>query len=154
MTIGSRQAVLVVQDTSFDPAVQLLSQADAAIGMQHRGLEWGTSVSLATVKASLAIRGTIYRGFSFTQAGVYARWTAENGLGVTLRGAGAFATYSQTRRLFFYPTLTVAPHWRIPLFQDVVIMWSLPLFYQFRHDLAYSFGAGIRGQLRLHVPSP
>lgn len=170
VTVGSRHAALVVQDTRFDPAVQLVS--DVAIGLAW---DWWLpsrpgvftvepSLGVGRIGRSRTLDGYFYRGVAVRSLGLelqLAGWPgvgrgsrAANVVGARLTGRAVLASYELTSLLFFYPELELALTLRTRLGERVRIDWAMPLFYQFRRDLAYAFGAGFSTTIALEFSSP
>lgn len=161
VTVGSRHAALVVQDTRFDPAVQLVSDVALGLGAQWelRGGRAGTfgtglGVRVSRVSRSTAFGGYYYRGLAVRSLALSGAWTSPSGAGVRIAGSASFASYALTTLLFFYPEVEVAPTLRTRLTERARVEWALPVFYQFRQDLAYAVGVGLRATVALEFSSP
>ncbi len=161
VTVGSRHAALVVQDTRFDRAVQLVSEARAGVGGQWklRGGRAGAiaadaGLAVASVGRSAAFAGCFYRSLVVRSLTVTGAWTSPSGVGVRVGAAASFASYSSTTLLFFYPEVEIAPTLRLRLTERIRVDWALPLFSQFRQDLAYAVGVGLRATVGLEFSSP
>ena len=161
VTVGSRHAALVVQDTRFDPAVQLASEVGAGVGGQWKlrggragAIAAGLGLAVASVGPSTAFAGYFYRGLAVRSLTVTGAWTSPSGVGVRVGAAASFASYALTTLLFFYPEVEIAPTLRMRLAKRIRVDWALPVFYQFRQDLAYAVGIGLRATVALEFSSP
>lgn len=170
VTIGTRQAALVVEDTRFNPAVQLLSELEFSVGValplgeppsglveppfpRHvLGAEVG--VALGAVKQSATIGNTNYRGLTMRSMIASGGWRSPSGAGVEVGGRAVFATYDLTNALFFFPEAYLAPLVRVPLSRASAVEWSIPLSWQFRVDLAIAFSVGVQARLALEFGAP
>ena len=170
VTVGSRHAALVVQDTRFDPAVQLVS--DVALGVAW---EWRfprrpgvftaqPTVGIGRIGRSTAFSGYYYRAVALRSLGLDLHLVGSptvgrgspraNVVGARLGGHAVLASYEMTSLLFFYPELELAITMRSRLSDRVRVDWALPVFYQFRQDLAYAVGVGLRATVALEFSSP
>lgn len=159
VTVGSRQAALVVQDTRFEPAVQLLTET--GIGTQiHRAFESGAAIAfdggiaIGRISPSAPFGGYFYRGLSLRGAALSGEFVAAGGAGVRVSTRAVWGSYELTTLLFFYPEIELAPTFRMRLGDRLRVDWALPVFYQFRQDLAYAFGLGLSGRLSLEFQTP
>ncbi len=159
LTVGSRQAALIVQHTHFDPAVQLLSELELGAGGvwsldPGARLRLGAGVSIGMIQRSALLAGYRYRGVTTRSAWVSAGWTSRANVGFTVAGRAVAASYELTTLLFFYPEIEAGPELTIFLGPHVRIDWALPFFYQFRNDLDLAAGVALRGSLGLEFRSP
>lgn len=159
VAVGSREAALVVQDTRFQPGVQLLTELSVGVIHAWRLAEVhvvsvGGGATIGAVGSSAVRTGYLYRGLATRALWLAAGWTARDGLGLSLTGRAALGSYQMTTLLFFYPEVELAPTFRMRLGDVVRIDWAMPVFYQFRRDLAYAVGIGISARLGLEISPP
>ena len=151
--VGVQQGALVAQDTQFAPGVQLLGGLDAGLAF---GIAEAWTVEVAAgilhVRESYPIGGVVYRGFTIRSGsvGVCAYSQAYN-VGVAATATAAFAGYNGTPLLFFYPSVSIAPLFRLGLGNRLVIQWEAPLTWDFRADVAYSLSIRFRTQLFVEI---
>lgn len=111
-------------------------------------------ISVGRVGRSTALGGYYYRGLALRSLGLGAAWVAGGGPGLRAGARAVFASYELTTLLFFYPEVAFGPTLRTRLSERVRIDWAMPVFYQFRHDLAYAVGVGLQGTLSLEFSPP
>ena len=159
VTIASRHAVVVVQDTRFDAGVQL--GTEIAVGIEaHRPLGdrarggVGTAIALGTTLQSAGLGGYVYRGLATRSASIYGWVTLPGGTGAIGGVNLALGSYDLTTLLFFFPEVSVGPMFTTRLSETLSVYWAVPVTYQFRADLAYALSIGIYGRLSVDFRSP
>lgn len=165
VTVGNRQAALVIQDTRFDPAVQLMSELTLGVGLRSGRAPAGTAypgpaaflaggVAVGLVSQSRALSGYVYRGLATRSIWLSGAWASRSGVGIELTARAVLASYQLTSLLSFYPEVEIAPTFATARGERYAIEWSAPIFTQFRRDLTYAIGFGISGRLALEISSP
>ena len=156
VTVGSRQAGLVVKDTRFDPGLQLASELRLGVGgsldlTDAWEIQLDGGASVGTVRASANRAGVVYRGLTTRSLWLTGALLgqASRGLAVTL--LGGLASYELSSLIAVHGEVQVAPLLTTTIAGGLSIRWSIPLSYQFRDDLQYSFGLGLRADLRVEI---
>ena len=154
VSFGSRQAALVVQDTRFPVAIQLLSGLEAGMAVGGPTLTVDLHVALESAKGSMPTGGTLYRGVVHRTVALGASWQLSSGIGVRASGTGTLASYQTTRLLFFFPAVELAPWLRLPVGSSADLEWSLPVAYHARPDLTVAAVIGLRARLLVSIQEP
>ncbi len=159
VTIATRQAALLVQDTPFAPALQLLNELQLGIGLRPgvgpiAGIRAGAGVGVGYVGASRMLGGYRYRGLVTRNLWISGGWSFASGLRLTGTGRAALASYELTSLVFSYAEIELAAGLTTIIGRAARIEWSIPFFYQFRHDVDYAAGVGLRGAFALEFSSP
>jgi hypothetical protein len=148
--LGGGQAIVVVEDRPFAPAVQLLSEIDAGLIVVFNNWDLSIGLGIAYLAPSaLTGSGITYRGVVTRTLWVRSRIELDRRFSAAFAARASLATYELTPLLFFYPEarvgldLTPAAHTGSPVhFQ----LWT---GYQFRQDLSVSFALGIGTRIDL-----
>jgi hypothetical protein len=161
IVVGSRQAALVVQDTRFDPAVQLVTETRAGAGASW--MLGGGTAGLLTVQGALGVGvvsqsrvfdSYVYRGLALRTLSTAVEWIAPRGFSIGLEGRATLASYRSTSLLFFYPDVALMSGYAVRLGSRTRIVWSVPVTYSFREDLAYAVSAGLDARLVVDFRTP
>ena len=153
-SFGSRLAALVVQDTPFPPAVQLLSGLGAGMSAGGPQLTADLSLDVAYAPDRLPVEGSVYRGIVLRTIGLGASWTPVAGLGIRASGVLALAGYRATRLLFFFPGVELAPMLTHRIGRWTRLEWSLPVSYHFRRDMRIAAAVGIQARITARLEHP
>lgn len=159
VTVATRQAALMVQDTHFAPAVQLLNELQVGLGFRAgvhpvAGFRADAGVGVGHVGASRMQRGYRYRGLVTRSLWIASGWVFENGFGFMAQGRANLAAYELTSVIFSYVEVELAPRLTLSVGRHAKLEWSVPFVYQFRHDVDFAMGVGVRGALVLEFSPP
>lgn len=159
VTVSTSQAALVVQDTRFNPAVQLASDLTAGFGTiiqigESARAGIGAGIGLGAVRQSEVNGGVVYRGMATRHLSLESWFSLASGMGVRLAGKAVLASYELTTLLFFYPEISLAPQFTLPIGPRSAVTWSLPISYQFRQDLQFALSAGVLASWHLEFNAP
>lgn len=179
MTVaGSDNSALLVQDTRFDPRLQLQSSVRFGGGTRFRnGLRIAAGFGLTRTLPSSAVVGYVYPGWIGREAWLmigYADdgWVADSfgprnaaperdmAFGVELDLAGVLAGYDATYLLSFFPTIGLTPIIVIALGPRTTAACGLAVEWQIRRDLALAnslpgaLSLGITVELRSYSANP
>ena len=140
---GSNNAVLLAQDTPFDPRLQLQSSLQFGIGARSAsGVELAGGVGLTHATPTSAAVGYAYPGWTgrtaWTRIG-YVR-PERSPVGVQFTVSGVLAGYDATYLLSFFPILELTPTVQVPLIGNAVASIGLPIGWEIRRDLGLQMG--------------
>lgn len=150
--LGARQAVVLVEDSPFAPALQLFSELDLGVLIPFNlwALSLGTGVGYLSPSA-VTSDGVIYRGVIARSLWLRTQVALSDSFAAAASFRANLGEYVLTPLLFFYPEIRLSldylaqPETGAPV---VVHAWG---GYQFRQDLSFAmiFGIGTRVQLVL-----
>ncbi len=159
VTVATRQAALMVQDTQFAAAVQLLNELQLGFGIRTgshpvAGLRTAAGVGVGHLGASRMQAGYRYRGLVTRSLWIAGGWAFENGLGFMAQGRANLAAYELTSVIFSYAEVELGPSLTSPIGRHARLEWSVPFVYQFRRDVDLAMGVGVRGAFVLEFSPP
>ncbi len=157
--VGTRHAALMVQHTQFAAAVQPLSELQLGIGTRTAshpvaGFRAEAGIGVGHIGASRLHRGYRYRGLVTRSLWIASGWAFENGLGLMATGRASLAAYEMTSLLFSFVEVELGPCITSRLGRHAKLEWSVPFFYQSRHDVRRAMGIGLRGAIALEFTPP
>ncbi len=140
---GSDNAALLVQDTRFDPRLQLQSSLQLGVGMHSiGGFEFAGGVGVSRATPTSPAIGYSYAGWTgrtvWTRIGYFR--SDRSPMGVRLTVHGVLAGYDATYLLSFFPILEFTPTIRFPLTGSAVGTVGLPIAWEIRRDLGLRVG--------------
>ena len=154
---GLTEALLVSQDTRYDPKLQLQSSGRFGVALRVERIRIGVAAGLHYAGPSAVTGVDLLRGFRGWHAGadmavllgtVPLRRGLQGRVGVAVTGTARFSRYLHTDLLFFYPHFgvgleleIVAP--RVPVSTRLI----LPIEVYLRRDLRFSTSVGVGFQV-------
>lgn len=150
---GLAEALLVSQDTRYDPKLQLQSSGQLGVALRVERIRVGVAAGLHYVGPSAVTGVDLLRGFQGWHAGadiavllgtVPLRRGLLGRVGVAVTGTARFSQYLHTDLLFFYPHFGVSPEFEIigpsiPVSTRLI----LPIEVYLRQDLRFSTSVGL-----------
>lgn len=152
--LAARHAVVVVEDSPFAPAIQLLSEAD--LGMMIAFGTWGVSFGAGVgylSPSAITGDGIVYRGVVIRSAWLRGTVALDSSFDASASARAALGEYALTPLLFFYPDVRVSLDYHVTRESSVPAVVQIWGGYQFRQDLSVSFMLGVGTRVRLVLDS-
>lgn len=159
--LGVTEAVVVSQDTRFDPKLQLQVSGEAGLSFVIGPVSLGPYIGLHSTGASNLEGGYLYRGYRGWHWG--ARLSTRIGriemgsdllmtIGMRAAASARFSTFHYTQLLFFYPHVGIAPYLDFHRREGLLsARFSMPVDVYLRRDLRYSVSAGLGIEVALDM---
>ncbi len=152
LVAGAGHAALLAQDTRFEPRLQLHSSLSGGLGTQlGRLFSVATGLAVEYALASSAAGGYVYPAWTGRTLWLRADLLPGVGMmGARLKVSGVLASYESTFLIFFFPSVSMGPVFRLPLSASAWISADAHVRYQIREDLSIA-GTNVPGALLFGV---
>ena len=146
----------MVKDTRFEPGLQLASELRLGLGgsvdLAGTGeIQIDGGASIGTVGASGSPAGVVYRGLATRALWMAGALVGGTGRGLAVTVVGSLASYELSTLVAVHGEVEIAALWTTEIARRLSIRWSVPVSYQFRDDLQYGVGLGLRADLRVEI---
>ena len=149
-------AALLVEDSPFQPAVQLLTGLDTVVRVAF-GRHLHDALHPVALFAGLGVgsllpsrpdsAGVVYRGLTIRSVMVGVERPIRHWLSAEIAIRAAVASYRFTSVLIGFPELSVGPTFVVAAGPATRIRWHAYVSRQFRSDVGYAYATGIRAAL-------